>query len=150
MSEIAKTLIVDYHEYGLRHDTFQNLVMTRLPFPEVLDRLRSAIHREGLLVLHEIDPQAILAGSHYVIGEARQLLFFHPRLMARLLTADPSALLEAPLKIAVVLGEEGRISVRWQDPIDSFSRYGVPGLAVFGMELAAVCDLIVATALDTD
>ena len=41
---------------------FGQLRVTSLAFPAVLERLREAIAAEGLWVLHEIDPQAILAG----------------------------------------------------------------------------------------
>lgn len=101
------------------------------------------------MVLHEIDPQAILARSHYVIGAMRQLLFFHPRLMAPLLGADPSALLEAPLKFSVIAGPEGQVHVRWQDPVAAFARYEDPTLAKLGEDLTSLCLLIVDAALNS-
>jgi hypothetical protein len=42
-------------------------------------------------VLHEINPQMLLARGGVEIGAARQILFFHPAIMARLLAADSSA-----------------------------------------------------------
>jgi uncharacterized protein (DUF302 family) len=147
MTEAAQTIMVDYHEDGRQHEPFQHLRITNLPFGDILDRLRDAVRAEDLWVLHEIDPQAILGRIHYAMGEARQILFFHPRLMARLLEADPSALLEVPLKIAVIVGDAGRVSVRWQDPADSFARYGNAALAALGVELAPLYERIVAAAL---
>jgi uncharacterized protein (DUF302 family) len=140
---------VDYSDGGRQHEPFQYLRSTALPFKEVLERLRAAIREEDVMVLQEIDPQAILARSNYVIGAMRQLLFFHPRLMARLLDADPSALLEAPLKFSVIAGREGLVHVRWQDPAPAFARYGEPALAKLGDELADLCRVIADAALNT-
>ena len=146
---------VDYVEHGRRHARFQHLRVTTRSFDEVLERLRQAIVAADLMVLHEIDPQAILARKGYGIGRARQLLFFHPRLMARLLAADPSALLEAPLKFSVIEGTGiegagGRVSVRWQDPMESFFRYGHEDLSYLGTELDTLCTEIADAALGRD
>jgi uncharacterized protein (DUF302 family) len=108
-------IVVSYREEGRVHERFQHLRVTDLVFDEMLKRLRSAIEREDIMVLHEVDAQAILNRSNYAIGPARQILFFHPRLMARLLQGDTSALLEAPLKFSVIQGED-KVFVRWQDP----------------------------------
>ncbi len=121
--------------------------VTSLPFQAVLERLRKAIRAEGLWVLHEIDPQAILARDGREIGPARQILFFHPDRMVRLLAADPAALLEAPLKLAVMDMPDGTVTVRWIDPAAAFGRYDNPALAELGRELAASFDRIVIAAL---
>ena len=147
MSEAAQAISVDYREEGRAHEPFQHLRMATLPFAEVLDCLRAAIRDENLLVLHEIDPQTILQSANHVMGQGRQILFFHPRLMARLLEADTSALLEAPLKIAVIAGSGAQVSVRWQDPAGAFARYDNPALAALGSELAQVYERIITQAL---
>jgi hypothetical protein len=59
-SIVMDLLQIDYHEDGRSHEPFQNLRFSQLPFIEVLERLRRAIAAEQLLLLHEIDPQAIL------------------------------------------------------------------------------------------
>jgi uncharacterized protein (DUF302 family) len=150
MSAPAEPLVVRYVEDGRSHEPFQHLKIVELPFAAALDRLRAAIITEGLLVLHEIDPQAILARGGYALGEARQLLFFHPSLMARPFPADPAALLEAPLKFSVIAGEQGRVSIRWHDPSESFARYGDAALTQLGGELAETCRKIVNAAFGAD
>jgi hypothetical protein len=67
--------------------------------------------------------------------------------MARLLTADSAALLEAPLKFAVLEPTAGVVSVRWSDPTAAFARYEHPALNDLGRELASVCEGIVTAAL---
>ncbi|MBV9459518.1 MAG: DUF302 domain-containing protein, partial [Bradyrhizobium sp.] len=95
-------------------------------------------------VLHEINPQMLLHRGGYEISPARQILFFHPRLMARLLEADAAALLEAPLKFAVIGFPGGRTQLRWLDPRQAFARYGSTALSELGDELAGICEDIVA------
>jgi uncharacterized protein (DUF302 family) len=145
MTEKA-TIVVDYREEGRQHDSFQHLRIVDLSFDDVLARLRKAIQNEDIMVLHEVDAQAILGKSNYKIGPARQILFFHPRIMARLLHGDTSALLEAPLKFSVI-GSGDKVFVRWQDPAPNFARYGSETLTELGNELSAVCKRIADAAL---
>ena len=130
--------------YGEAVAAFQHARMTTLPFEEVLTRLRQAIEAAGLWVLHEIDPQKVLQRGGYEIGPARQILFFHPDLMVRLLQANPAALLEAPLKVAVMQQPDRSVAVRWNDPVTAFGRYGNPVLTEMGQDLASRCGQIVA------
>lgn len=125
---------------------FQLDVTSRLPFPQVLTALRQAIDQAGMKVLHEIDPQAALLGVDRVIGGARLLFFFHPQLLARLLEIDSSAIVEAPLKLAVLEMPDGSASIRAADPAIALRRYGNPALASFGQELSAACNRIVRAA----
>jgi uncharacterized protein (DUF302 family) len=74
------------------------------------------------------------------IGAARQLLFFHPRLIVRLLAANPAALLEAPLKVAVIEPPSGVVTVRWSDPAAAGARDGGRALAELGRQLAKTCE----------
>jgi uncharacterized protein (DUF302 family) len=129
--------------YGKAAAAFQHDWTTALPFKAVLTRLRQTIEAAGLWVLHEIDPQKVLQRGGYEIGPARQILFFHPDLMIRLLQANPAALLEAPLKLAVMQQPDGRTMIRWHDPAAAFGRYGNPVLTEMGQDLASRCRQIV-------
>jgi uncharacterized protein (DUF302 family) len=102
---------------------FQRWRTSAVPLPEIVARSRSANEAEGLWNLQEIDPQALLSHGGYEIRAARQLLFFHPRFVDRLLAADPAALLEAPLKFVVLELPDGTVTVRWADPMAGFARY---------------------------
>jgi len=121
---------------------FQRVRISRLPLAGVVSRLRDAITANDVWVLHEIDPQTLLRKGGYAIAAARQIFFFHPRLMARLLTADAAALIEAPLKFAVTELEDGGVAVRWLDPEAAFARYNHPDLTSLGKELAQLCEHI--------
>lgn len=130
--------------YGEAVAAFQHARIVTLPFEEVLTRLRQAIEAAGLWVLHEIDPQKVLQCGGYEIGPARQILFFHPDLMVRLLQANPAALLEAPLKLAIMQQQDGSVAVRWNHPAATFGRYANPVLTTMGQDLASRCGQIVA------
>ncbi len=134
---------VAYAAPGSAGASFQRSRMTAAPFTEVLAWLREGIEAADLWVLHEIDPQALLHRGGYAIGATRQILFFHPRLLARVLAADPTALLEAPLKLAVLELPDGTVLVSWPDPEVAFARYRSPALADLGRELASICEEIV-------
>ena len=141
---------VVYGEAGVAADAFQHGAMSAAPLDEVSTRLRMAIEAADLWVLHKIDPQAIVHRGEYAIGPTRQILFFHPRLMARLLEADVRALLEAPLKFVLLELPGGGVMASWQDMAAAFRRYGNPALAVLGRELADACAQVVAAALGPD
>ena len=135
---------VDYGTTGPAVASFGHVRTVESPLTVVAERLRQAIEASGLWVLHEIDPQAIVARAGYMIDSTHQILFFHPDLMARLLRADPAALLEAPLKFAVMSLPQGGVSIRWLDPATAFARYSHPELDALGKELTAICETIAA------
>jgi uncharacterized protein (DUF302 family) len=113
------------------------------PFDETLTCLKEAIQAEGLLLLHEIDTQMILRRGGYDILSTRQLFFFHPRYMVRLLEADPSAVMEAPLRLLVMEMPDGTVVVRHPDPGVALAPYA--GLANLGSELSLLLRRILAT-----
>lgn len=146
MDTSATTLTVPYGGITGAADGFQRSRVSALPFTEVVARLKVGIDAAGLWVLHEIDPQMLLRKGGYAIGKARQILFFHPRYVARILSADPAALIEAPLKFVILELAAAQVSVRWFDPSGSFNRYGNPALARLGKELSGVCLEIITAA----
>lgn len=135
---------VAFSESGVAPASFQRALSCTLPLEELVTHLKERIVAADLWVLHEIDPQMLLRRGGYDIGPARQILFFHPRLMSRLLAAESAALLEAPLKFAVIGFPAGRTELRWLDPRGAFARYGSPALTALGDELADICEHIIA------
>lgn len=123
---------------GSSATSFQHERLITSPLIDVVARLKSAIEAAGLWVLHEIDPQALLRKGGYAIPGARQILFFHPRLMVRLLESNSAAILEVPLKFAL-LEEAGAVRLRWLDPKSAFAKYRNDGLAELGNELTSTC-----------
>ncbi|WP_306600456.1 DUF302 domain-containing protein [Geothrix sp. 21YS21S-2] len=116
---------------------------SRFPFHETLQGLKEAIAAEDLLLIHEIDPQVIMARGGFVTWPIRQLLFFHPRFMVRLLEGDPSALVEVPLKVVILEMPDGRVFVRRPDTQNAFRRY--LNLRQLGAELDGICQRLVGT-----
>jgi len=111
--------------------------------------LRRKIEAAGRWVLHEIDTQEVLRRDGHIIGVARQILFFYPRLMVRLLEADRTALLEAPLKFAVMSLPDNDVALNWSAPVQDFARYGNTALAGLGTEFAVSCERIAAAAMNS-
>lgn len=112
------------------------VVVSPVDFDATLERLRQAFALQDLWLIHEIDPQMLLARGGHRIGRARQLLFFHPRYAARLLEANPAALIEIPLKLAVVELPDGGVIVRHVDVEAQFARHS--RMAALASELAGV------------
>lgn len=132
-------------EYALPVSTpaFQHVHRSRFLFDDTVDRLKQAIHAEDLLLIHEIDPQMLLRRSGYKINATRQLLFFHPRYMSRLLAIDANALIEAPLKLVVMEMPDNSVTVRHLDVASLFARY--KGLDALAIELSSICRRLVET-----
>ncbi|MGY4371736.1 uncharacterized protein (DUF302 family) [Bradyrhizobium sp. LB1.3] len=138
--------VVDYGPAsGLSGD--HGVTASLYPFEETISRLKRAITDADLWLIHEIDPQMLLRRGGYEIRATRQLLFFHPRFMLRLLHGDPSALIEAPLKLVVMEMPTGAVIVRSSDPTDAFARY--VGLGELGRELSELCDTLTAAVTQT-
>lgn len=116
---------------------FQIEVASTLDFDATVARLKQALAEQDLWLIAEIDPRMLLARGGYAIRATRQLLFFHPRYMVRLLGADPNALVEAPLKLVVMQLADGSVSVRCTDAEAAFGRY--THLGALAAELATCC-----------
>lgn len=130
---------VRYGPASAQSSEFQHVVVTSRPVDDVARRLKDGIEAADLWVLHEIDPKMVLGRGGFAIQEGRQILFFHPRLLARMLELDPAALLEAPVKFAVMQMGQAETAIRWIDPTTPFARYGNAELAKLGQNLAATC-----------
>jgi len=121
---------------------FQHRRICHLPLGDVLWRIREAVETADLWILHEIDAQLMLRRGGYAIGPARKVLFFHPRYVGRILEADQSALLEAPLKFIALQQPDGTTAINWHEPAISFARYRKPELTELGQELSGLCEFI--------
>lgn len=121
---------------GASNPSHQKIITSAWDFDATLERLRQAIAQKDLWVIQEINPQMLLARGGYAILPARQLLFFHPRYVARLLAIDPSAVAEIPLKLVVMQMPDGSVTVRHNDVTSLLGRY--PGLTALADELSEI------------
>jgi uncharacterized protein (DUF302 family) len=119
----------------------QRVLWSSLPFEATLARLRDGLQAADLWLIQEIDPQKLAARDGWAILPTRQLLFFHPRYLTRLLEADPNAIMEVPLKVVVMQLPEGQVIVRHPDLESVFSSY--PKLRSLGAELAGLVSSLV-------
>lgn len=138
---------VRYGPYGGRMAEFQHSLRSSFSHAEISDRIRRAISAAGLWVLAEVDAQALVRRGGFVIGGALQILAFHPRYLVRILAADSSALLTAPLKFAILELSGGEVAVSWINQTAAMARFGRPTLVTLGKELDALCDAIIKDAL---
>ncbi len=91
------------------------IVMTKLPFFDALGKVKQAISKENLMVLEDIDGQAMLKLAGMSIPPMHQIIFFHPRLMRELYEANKMATIVAPLKI-IVMEKKGKTAIRFFKP----------------------------------
>ena len=120
--------------------------VSRLGFDETIAALEAAIAAEDLWVVARLDPQMLLAKGGFRIHPARQLLYFHPRYMARLLAINPAAIVEAPLKLVVLAAADGSVTVRHPDIIAAFAAY--EDMQALAGELGDITKRIVAAIVD--
>ena len=108
-------------------------------FDETVELLRAAIIAADMMVLHEIDTQAIVRRGGIEISGVRQLLYFHPRWMKIVVETTPDAVIEAPLKWVIRETPEGTMcNASW--PSQTFGRYA--GLEAMARELDAIVERI--------
>ena len=112
-------------------------------FDKTIEKLKDAIAVRDLWLIVEIDPQMFLERAGLAIQPTRQLLFFHPRYMERLLRADTRALQEVPVKVVIMADAAGHVVMRGPDMRVAFARYS--GARSLGQELSILCKEIIAT-----
>jgi uncharacterized protein (DUF302 family) len=133
---MTETVPVTYLADGPVAPGRQCCFSSTLGFDQTVDALKAAILAEDLWVVAELDPQMLLLKGGYGIRPTRQIFYFHPRYMVRLLSANSAALVEAPLKFVVMCGPDGEVTVRHPGTIVAFSAY--EGMTEIAGELADV------------
>jgi len=125
----------------------ETVAISPVDFDATIACLKHAFNTLDLWLIHEIDPQMLLVRGGYRVGKVRQLLFFHPRYAARLLEANPAALIEIPLKIAALELPDGRVLMRYVDIEKQLAPY--PEMAPLASELADVMRRVIAHVAST-
>lgn len=124
---------------------FNIQIVSNLPFEVTLQTLRDQIAAQDMMILHEIDTQMIVKKSGLEIPPLRQLLYFHPRFMKRVLEGNPASVIEAPLKFAVRQSESGEVHCGYVRPEYLFGRYEKMG--EMGAELDGIAAKIASSLL---
>ncbi|MDX2259155.1 MAG: DUF302 domain-containing protein [Hyphomicrobiaceae bacterium] len=120
----------------------QRVYTSPLDLEATVAALEEAVAAEDLWVVAKLDPQMLLAKGGFAIRPARQIFYFHPRFMSRLLQANPAAIVEAPLKVVAMAGPDGSVSLRHPDVAAAFASY--PGMSEIAAELEAITQRIIA------
>jgi len=126
-----------HYAVAAQHPAFQRVLDSPFVLDETVERLKRAMEEADVWLVHEINPQVLLKRGGFSIAGARQLLFFHPRYMVQILERDPSAVIEAPLKLVVMETPDARVTVRCLDVAAQFARY--PTLTELGRQLDGLC-----------
>lgn len=113
-------------------------------FEQTVETLRGAIVAADMMILHEIDTQAIVRRGGIEISGVRQLLYFHPRWMKTVVETAPDAVIEAPLKFVIRETANGAVcNYHW--PSQTFGRYD--GLETTARELDEIARRIAASVM---
>jgi uncharacterized protein (DUF302 family) len=124
--------------------SFNRGLLSQYGFDETVEHLTSGIEKAQFLVIHTINTQQILASRGIAISKLKQILYFSPSFMERLLKPNPIAVIEAPLKFVVAEDSNGQLTtVRYISPHYLFARYD--GLDTFGADLETITEGIAST-----
>lgn len=117
----------------------QLVVGVKCPVDEATAHLVDALMARDLVVVDGLDPSAVASATGIAPAVTRHVLAFHPRHAARILAADPNALIETPVRFAITVAPGGA-TVRCNDPIATFAPY--VGLRAMAEELSGVCHAV--------
>jgi uncharacterized protein (DUF302 family) len=123
---------------------FQVVVMSKYGFDDTVDILKGSMEQNNLMVVHELNAQKMLRMVNVRTKGMKQIMFFHPRFMKIIREINPHAIIEPPLKIAVMERPDGKVMIRYIKPTYLFGRY--ENLDDVGKELESLVMKIVASA----
>jgi uncharacterized protein (DUF302 family) len=99
------------------------MVMSKYNFGETVDILQGAIEEQNLMVIHVIDGQRMLRMAGKETGGMKQIFYFHPKYMKRVMEANKDAMIQIPLKLIVMEMPNGKTAVRYFMPSTILNEY---------------------------
>ncbi len=120
---------------------FQVMAPSKYGFDDTVNLIKSAIEGENLMVIKVINPQKMLRMVGVKSKGMKQILFFNPGYMKRIIQTNKQAGIEPPLKIVVMEKPNGKVAVKYIKPTYIFGRYD--GLDAIGKELESLTVKIV-------
>ena len=112
---------------------FQVLQSSKYDFNDTVELLKGAIEAQNLMVIKEVDVQKMLRLVDVQTKGMKQILFFHPQYMKKIMKANKNATIEPPFKIIVMEKPGGKVAVKYKRPSYLFGPYA--GLEAIGAEL---------------
>ena len=123
----------------------QVMTASTYDFNDTVEILTAAIEEENMMVIKEIDAQKMLKMVNKKVGGMKQLLFFHPRFMKRIIETNRLGAIEPPLKVAIMERPDGKVMVKYVKPSYLLGAY--PGLEALGAELDTVVQRIASSVI---
>ncbi|MBC8793104.1 MAG: hypothetical protein C6Y20_16000 [Tagaea sp. CACIAM 22H2] len=115
-------------------------------FDETLARVERAIDANGMFKIATASASRAAAGLGIAIPGDAVVLIFRNDFARRILAADPTAGVEAPLPIHISETKTGTV-IAWKRPSDVYGPYPAPEVARVARELDAIFAKIAADAL---
>jgi uncharacterized protein (DUF302 family) len=97
--------------------------MSKYSFDETVDILKGAIEEQNLMVIHVVDAQKMLRMAGKKVNGMKQIFYFHPKFMKRVMEANKSATIQIPLKFIVMEKPDGKAIVRYFLPSKLLGSY---------------------------
>ena len=133
---------------ALAHDG-RITAVSRAPFPKVAEALEKAVAEHKMALVCHANAQKGAAGRGVTIRGNQVLMVFRNDIAVRLLTADPQAGFEAPIRIYVYENADGTATVSYVPPSAVFAPYKHSEVKAVAAELDPIFKAIVDAALAT-
>jgi uncharacterized protein (DUF302 family) len=101
-------------------------VKSQYSVDETVKRLESAFAEKGLKVFALIDHSGEAEKAGLEMHPTKLLIFGSPKGGTPLMVAAPSLAIDLPLKALVAEGDDGKVSVSYNDPEYLRQRHGIP------------------------
>ena len=112
-------------------------------FDATVTTLQQAIEQHNLMVIEVVDGQKMLRMAGKQVGGMKQIFYFHPRYMKRVMEANTMATIQIPLKIIVMEKPDGRVVLRYFEPSTLLGPY--KGEEAIAAELDGIVSEIIAS-----
>ena len=96
---------------------------SKYSFSETVDILKGAIEEQNLMVIHVIDGQKMLRMAGKEVKGMKQIFYFHPRFMKKVMEANNAATIQIPLKFIAMEKPDGKVIVRYFMPSFLLNNY---------------------------
>jgi uncharacterized protein (DUF302 family) len=121
--------------------------VSRAPFPKVAEALEKAVAEHKMALVCHANAQKGAAGRGVTIKGNQVLMVFRNDFAVRLLSAEPQAGFEAPIRIYVYENADGTATVSYVPPSAVFAPYKHPEVKAVAAELDPIFKAIVDAAL---
>jgi len=92
-------------------------------FNDTVDILKAAIENQNLMVITEVNAQKMLRMAGKKVNGMKQIFYFHPKYMRRVMEANKMATIQIPLKIIVMEKPNKKVVLRYFMPSTLLNQY---------------------------